>query len=104
MEKLQKEEVVAYSMYIPGMFLPELRKRVTCFRTLHIRADIYAAKKSVSNKSIEKIMILSLHNLCSLHNVDVIKLKLNSVALVCERTITADRPPLSGEVNDNFGG
>jgi hypothetical protein len=34
----------------------------------------------------------------------IIIIKLNSVALVCERTIPTERPPLLGKVSDNFCG
>ena len=42
--------------------------------------------------------------LITLHNFNILKLKLNSVALVRERTIPTERPPPVGEVSANFCG
>jgi hypothetical protein len=39
-----------------------------------------------------------------LYNCCDISIKLNSVALVRERTVPTERPPLVGEVNANFCG
>jgi hypothetical protein len=36
--------------------------------------------------------------------VNVTKTKLNSLAVVCKRTIPAERPPLVGEVSANLCG
>jgi hypothetical protein len=48
------------------------------------------------------ILLLSSLSFCRLLNLYVFLILTNSVALVRERTIPTERPPLVGEVNANF--